>query len=110
MLFIIGIILGAVVIIFILQNMLPVTVSFFSWETTGSLAVLLILAIIAGMIISWLLAIPQMIRQSSLRAHAKKLEEDLNIHKQKLSETEGKLSQAEAPVVLEKTVVVDREI
>ncbi len=109
MLFIIGIIFGAVIIIFILQNMMPVTVSFFAWQTEGSLALLLLLAVVAGMLVSWLLSIPEMLRLNDLKAHAKRLEKDLAVHKMKLSETEGKLSQAEAPVVLEKTVIVEKE-
>ncbi len=109
MLFIIGIIFGGAIIIFILQNMTPVTVSFFTWQADGSLALLLLLAVVAGMLVSWLLSIPEMLRLNDLRAHAKRLEKDLAVHKQKLSETEGKLEQAEAPVVLQKTVVVEKD-
>jgi len=110
MLFIIGLILGAVVVVFILQNIVPVTVSFLGWQTEGSLAIFLLLAVIAGMIISWLLSIPEMLRISDLRRHNKKLKAELDTHKQKLSETKGKLSQAEAPVVLhEKEVIIEEK-
>ncbi len=107
--FIIGSILGAAVVVFILQNITPVSVSFLSWQFDGSLAVIVILAVLAGMVISWLLSIPDMLKISDLKSHNKKLQKDLEIHKQKLSETEGKLSQAETPVVVEKTVIVENE-
>ncbi len=74
----------------------------------GSLAVVLLLAILAGMIISWLLSIPDMLRLSDLKSHNTKLRRDLELHQQKLSETEGKLAQAETPIVVEKTVIVEK--
>ena len=55
MIFIIGIILGAVVVVFILQNIAPVSVVFLGWNLDGSLSVIVLLAIVAGMLISWLL-------------------------------------------------------
>jgi uncharacterized integral membrane protein len=108
MLFIIGLLLGAAAIIFVVQNITPVTVSFLGWSFDGSLAIVLLFALVGGMLISWLLSIPEMLRLSDLRKHNKFLSRELEDHKQKLSETKGKLSQAEAPVVLEKTVVIDR--
>ncbi len=106
--FIIGIILGAGVVVFILQNLASVSVTFLGWQFDGSLAVIVILAVLMGMVISWLLAIPDMLRLSDLKSHNKKLQKDLDVHKQKLSETEGKLSQAQTPVI-EKTIIVDKE-
>ncbi len=109
MLFIIGLLLGGVAVMFVLQNVAPVTVAFFGWQFEGSLALVLLLAILGGMLISWFLSLPQMFRLSDLRWRNKRLQKDLEAHKQKLSETEGKLSQAEAPVVLEKTVILGQE-
>jgi lipopolysaccharide assembly protein A len=107
--FIIGIILGSAVIVFLLQNIVPVSVSFLAWQFDGSLAIIVILAVVIGMIISWLLAIPDMLRLSDLKSHNKRLQKDLDIHRQKLSETEGKLSQVKEPVVVERTVIVENE-
>ena len=107
--FIIGIILGAAVVVFMLQNIAPVAVAFLGWQFEGSLALIVILAVLVGMIISWLLAIPDMLRLSDLKSHNKKLEKDLELHKQKLSETQGKLSQAETPVIVENTVIETKE-
>ena len=105
--FIIGSILGAGVVIFMLQNISSVSVAFLGWQFEGSLALIVILAVVVGMVISWLLAIPDMLRLSDLKSNNNKLQKDLELHKQKLSETEGKLSQAETPVVVEKTVIVE---
>lgn len=107
--FLIGILLGAIVVIFVLQNIASVSVAFLAWRFDGSLAIIVLLAVLAGMIVSWLLAIPDMLRLSDLRSNNKKLQKDLEVHKQKLAETEGKLSQAETPVITEKTVIVDKE-
>lgn len=109
---IIGIILGGILVVFMLQNVIPVTVFFLGWQFEGNLAFVVLVAIVAGMIVSWLFSIPEMIRLSGLTKYNKKLEKDLEIHKQKLSETEGKLSQAEAPVVLEtkETIVVEKKV
>jgi lipopolysaccharide assembly protein A len=98
--FIIGIILGAGVVVFVLQNVAAVSVSFLSWQFDGSLALIVILAILLGMIISWLLAIPDLLRLSDLKSHNNKLQKDLDVNRQKLSETQGKLTQAETPVVV----------
>ncbi len=107
---IIGFILGAVALVFIVQNIIPVTVTFLAWNFEGSLAIIILFALLGGMLISWLLSIPQMLRLSDLRRSNRKLLKDLDIHKEKLAETEGKLEQAKAPVVLEKTVVVDKNV
>lgn len=78
---IIGILAGAVTVIFALQNIIPITVTFFAWQMTGSLALVLILAVIAGLIISTFFALPGIIRSHfqivSLRNQVKKLETDL---------------------------------
>lgn len=96
---IIGIIMGAGVVIFALQNVQTVMVTFLGWGFEGSLALIVILALLAGIIISWLMAIPAFIKnmmsESRLRGHNEALRSELDVHKQKLAETEGKLAEAE---------------
>ncbi len=53
-----GLIIGAGAVVFALQNVFPVTVTFLGWELTSSLAVLLILSMVVGALISMLLTIP----------------------------------------------------
>lgn len=86
-LFILGLLLGAVAVIFSLQNITVVTVSFFEWQVDGSLAVILILAILTGILVCLLILLPGTI-QTALRLRAltkenKKLEEDLKRQKVK---------------------------
>lgn len=109
MTFIIGIILGAATLIFVFQNMSVVEVSFLGWQAEGNLALILVIAIFAGMLLSWIFSLPQLLRLSDLRSRNQKLARRLDETETELSETKGKLSQAEAPVVLQKTIVVDKE-
>jgi lipopolysaccharide assembly protein A len=78
---IIGIVVGAITVIFALQNVIPVSVKFLAWQLDGSLALILILAVIAGLVISTLFALPGIFRNHlqliALRKQVKKLESDL---------------------------------
>lgn len=58
---IIGLILGAVAVIFALQNAVAITVTFLFWQVNSSLAVVLVLAILSGMIASFLVSIPEIV-------------------------------------------------
>lgn len=49
-------------VIFILQNAVPITVVFLYWQIDGSLALVLLLATVAGMIIAFLSTLPSLIR------------------------------------------------
>jgi len=108
MLFIIGLVLGGIMVVFVLQNIIPVTVNFFAWEFSGSLSVILVLAIVAGMLVSFLLSLPEMIRKefnvSRLKKDNKKLQGELDEHKQKLTEAHDKIVEVNNdPLIIEKT-------
>jgi putative membrane protein len=111
MIFIIGLLLGAVMVIFVLQNVVPVTVVFLGWHLEASLALVLILAILAGMLVSALLSLPEIIRKnyrlSKLSSKNERLATELEVHKQKLSETEEKLAVTEAVAESKPTVVTE---
>ncbi len=62
--FTLGLLLGAVAVMFALQNTFEVTVTFFTWTMTGSLALILILTIVAGMLVALLGTFPKSIRDS----------------------------------------------
>ena len=85
-LFIVGLLLGVVSVIFALQNVVVITVNFFSWQLTGSLALILLLAITSGVLIAILLLLPEFIsnyfRYNSLKKDNKKLEEELRKQKE----------------------------
>lgn len=59
--FTLGILLGIVSVVFVFQNMTVITVSFFTWHITGSLALVLIASIVTGMLITLLILLPESI-------------------------------------------------
>jgi uncharacterized integral membrane protein len=85
-LFILGLLLGAAAVIFIVQNIAPITVTFFAWQLTGSLAVILMLALLSGVLITLLLILPESIgnflKYRNLKKEVVRLEEDLRKQKE----------------------------
>lgn len=85
-LFILGLLLGAVAVVFSLQNVTLVTVSFFNWQIEGSLAVVLLLAITSGIVVCLLILLPGTIQTTlrfrALRKEKEKLEEELRKQKE----------------------------
>ncbi len=86
-LFIVGILLGVVSVFFALQNIAVITVTLFSWSLTGSLSVIILLAIISGFLIAILLFLPESIKNyfgyRKLKKENHKLEEALRQQKEK---------------------------
>ncbi len=84
--FIVGLLLGVVSVIFALQNIEVITVSFFSWQLTGSLSMILLLALTTGAVIALLILLPEFIshhlRYRKLNNEKLKLEEDLRKQKE----------------------------
>ncbi len=78
---ILGMLVGAISVVFILQNITVVTVSFFTWQMTGSLAVILFLAMLGGIVMTLLLILPSLIKDefylSAIKKHKKELEDEL---------------------------------
>lgn len=87
---ILGVLLGAVSVIFILQNVTLVTVMFLDWQITGSLALVLLLAIVCGILMTLLVLLPSLIRDefylSAVKRHKKEVEDELANTKQALAE------------------------
>jgi uncharacterized integral membrane protein len=52
--FILGIVIGVLVIIFMFQNVQPVDVTFIAWTVTLSRAVVLLIVFAVGIIIGWI--------------------------------------------------------
>lgn len=67
-----GAVLGAVSVVFVLQNITPVTVTFLSWQIEGSMAVVLFLALMAGVFITLLMLLPGLIRDELRYAELKR--------------------------------------
>lgn len=94
---ILGILLGIVAVFFVLQNTALVTVVFASWQLEGSLAFILILTLITGVVVTLLLLLPGFIGDafalSVARRRIKALESELatvqaELEKQSLHQSE----------------------
>ncbi len=85
-LFVVGVLLGAVAVMFALQNVAIITVTFFSWELTGSLALILSLAMATGVVVAALILLPESIknyfRYRSITKENARLEEELRKQKE----------------------------
>lgn len=107
---ILGILLGALSMVFVLQNVGTVTVSFLDWQVAGSLALILLLAIITGIIMTLLVLLPSVIRGdfylSSIKREKKKLEDELENTKRTLAKVASEASETKTIVVEERTQTV----
>lgn len=87
---IIGLLVGGIAVIFILQNIIPITVHFFSWELQGSLALILILSILTGAVLSALSCLPDMINNYfeiiGLKKRIKELETQADNYKKSIDD------------------------
>lgn len=102
---ILGLIMGAISVIFALQNIFPVTVTFMIWELTTSLAVIIVLAIFIGLMISIILSVPEAIKTlftiSNLKKENKKLSDELeSINKASKQVLETTTTTTEQSIVL----------
>jgi len=92
-----ALLIAIIAVVFALQNTLIVTVSFLFWKFTGSLALVLLLALAVGALISFLASLPALVRgkwsRRNLRKQATKLESSLTEHKQRLTELESSLTE-----------------
>lgn len=84
-LFIFGLMLGGVTVIFALQNISLTTVTFFYWQFQSSLAVILLLAVFAGIVITLLIILPETVDSYFGFRHLQKENEKLQeaLRKQK---------------------------
>jgi uncharacterized integral membrane protein len=85
---IIGLILGALFVIFALQNTAIVTIAFFSWQLTQPLAFVLLGTLVAGGVVALLVLLPSVMRDEMLftlvRSERDDLEEELRRMKTEL--------------------------
>ncbi|MDP4020425.1 MAG: LapA family protein [Candidatus Adlerbacteria bacterium] len=81
-----GIVLGIISVVFALQNTEVVTVSFLTWQFEGSLALVLLLTIMSGILMTLLILFPSLIKEAfslaSLKRQKKALEAELTTAKQ----------------------------
>jgi putative membrane protein len=99
-----GLILGALSVIFALQNIVPIAVTFLFWQIQGSLALILLLAVLMGVLVGGLLSIPEVWKNrgrfKDLKKQKDELEKSLDVYKMKISEMEDRVRRLEAEVKL----------
>ena len=90
-----GLLLGGAVVAFALQNTSMVTVALFSWRFESSLALIIILAIAAGALISLLWSLSRGLKKSlqisNLKKQNIKLEQELANKKTEAESTQSKV-------------------
>jgi uncharacterized integral membrane protein len=69
---IIGILLGALAVIFAFQNVAVVTVTFLTWQITASLAIIILGTVLCGIVLTLLFLLPSVIRDEMYVAALKK--------------------------------------
>ncbi len=60
----IGIAIGAVAVIFAMENTAPVTVTFLSWQFTAPLSIVILEALVIGMTIAVCMMLPRAVREA----------------------------------------------
>ncbi len=82
---ILGVLIGILAVIFAVQNIVPVTVTFLSWQVEGSMAFIIAAAIVTGLLISILVSIPEIVANyftlKELRKRNKALVSELEEYK-----------------------------
>lgn len=98
-LIIFALLIAIVAVIFALQNLDPVTVSFFFWNAHASLALVLLITLAAGVLISVLASLPGLARgkwaTSGQRKKLAALEAERNAFRQKADEAEKEVRELE---------------
>jgi putative membrane protein len=102
---ILALIIAVIAVIFALQNSATVAITFLFWQFHGSLALLLIISLAVGALITFLALLPGILRgrwsMRKLHKQLAELESDLSEHKQRLEvanqRLEGQLASANPP-------------
>lgn len=88
-----ALIIAIVAVVFALQNPAPVTISFLVWQAQGSLALVLLITLLFGVLISLLVSVPTVFRRSRTISNQRKQIQSLE---RTLTEREKKIQELEA--------------
>ena len=69
---IVAIIVAILAVVFALQNAVPITVSFLTWRFESSLALVLLITLALGILMSLLVSVPSMIKRRKIISNQKK--------------------------------------
>ena len=85
---IVAIIVAILAVVFALQNAVPITVSFLTWRFESSLALVLLITLALGIIMSLLVSVPSMIKTRKIISNQNKKIRELESGLQKETESE----------------------
>ncbi len=84
---IVAIIVAILAVVFALQNAVPITVSFLTWRFESSLALVLLITVALGIIMSLLVSVPSTIKKMKLISSQKKKIQELESSLQRENES-----------------------
>ncbi|MBA7529546.1 Lipopolysaccharide assembly protein A [subsurface metagenome] len=105
---IVAIIVAILAVVFALQNAVPITVSFLTWRFESSLALVLLITVALGIIISLLVSVPSMIRTRRIISGQKKKIQELESSLQ--GESESKIEEENGIKIEEKIKSEESEL
>lgn len=103
----VALVIAIFAVFFALQNAAPVDVNLLFWQVNGSLAVILLITLLLGVVLSLLISMPATIKRR--RSDANHLKKELELEKRladreaKIRELEARLAQQPAPAALPAT-------
>ena len=92
-----ALLIAILAVVFAVQNAIPITVTFFSWKFEGFLALVLLLTLALGVVMSLLVSRPAMIKRSWVISQQKKRIEDLERNLLGVMETSESPQQEDPP-------------
>jgi uncharacterized integral membrane protein len=104
-----ALIIALLAVIFAIQNVAIVSISFFAWHIQGSLAVVLLVALGAGVLISILVSIPGIVKRGWNSASSKKKFSSLETERDQLKSKVAEIS-ADRDRYLKKVEESEKEI
>ena len=100
---IVAIIVAILAVVFALQNAVPITVSFLTWRFESSLALVLLITVALGILMSLLVSVPSMIKTRKMISSQKKKiwELESGLQKEAESKIEEEIESEESELPLE---------
>ncbi|PWH11819.1 MAG: DUF1049 domain-containing protein [Anaerolineae bacterium] len=96
---ILALLIAIVAVIFALQNTAAITISFFFWQVSGSLALVVLVTLVLGVLVGWLFVAPSLVKGSlqgsSQRKRIAALEKEVTEYKVSVEKLQGQIKTLE---------------
>jgi uncharacterized integral membrane protein len=93
-----AIVVAILAVVFALQNAIPITVSFLGWKFESSLALVLLITLALGILMSLLVSVPSMIKRRKIISNQKKKIQELEsgLHEEAENKAEEEIESEES--------------